>query len=575
MKEPLRTQTGNPIKTKHTITSPAIEIKNNDKDSEFKKFKTELASFFKNKSVNPEVQYKFFTRINDLHSLYQGNKIETHKFLSLIKIECAFLKANVENCIDKEFQAIYESFIETNMPTVPVSETKTQEEEVKLAEPVKEHKDKINESVIETPDAKTYDKEEKLIETVKEQKIDIVSSVETPEKTEIKEEKLVEKSVIGTPETKTENKETKTVEKVKLIGFDGNEIKVKDDKIVVNLSPNSNPAMWDYLITALSIQEGIQEKPKRIEIFYDGYGFGKLDEEYKFDDETLSFLDRLEIKAPRDYNKTRLFQDDIKRSDANTGLLKTGGEFCFIIKYQKLPCFSQGSGHVHIIKRKSHKPGWGTAITRFIVAISLKNPLLKGNIYSDTALSSHIFHIKMGMVPTEDRDNLAYLFSNGGVEDAVALINKFISLQIEDSAQLGKKDLQRLISTYKYIHCIPKTVEVTVEELFNKKQFFIDLIDEKGVPYLTHRFNPMVLNALERSIGRPPVVTDFGGMPMILSREGLAAWADDLSGKKKFESLNDLPQLNLLDSQKRKLEDINARQQAANAKRSSGLTPGA
>lgn len=370
-------------------------------------------------------------------------------------------------------------------------------------------------------------------------------------------------------------------EEVKSMRYDNNLIKISKTQIDVELSDLSNPAVWSYLITALSIQEGIKEKPKRIKCVYfpSCYVQTNVECEYKFDSETLNFLDQLDIKPPSDYNNTRFFSSDSKKADSNAELLKVGGTFTFTIKYIKSPYFSQGSAHIFIDHRQSSQSasGWGTAITRFIVDISLKNPLIQGNILSDTSWSSHVFHLKMGMVPTKEWDSLQrYFLTEEKTEEVINILQTFIELPAQDCAQLDHDELEQLESIYRYIRFIPQTQKIPIEELFNQKQIFIDLLT-KGFPYLTHDFNNAILNALNKSIGKSaPNTESLYCINMKLSKEGLEAWKEDLNGTKKFQSLIYFPQLKMTPAQQNRLQNIYAQHEAELYKlNTSPKTPGA
>ncbi|HVV69040.1 MAG TPA: hypothetical protein VHE99_08440 [Gammaproteobacteria bacterium] len=108
-------------------------------------------------------------------------------------------------------------------------------------------------------------------------------------------------------------------------------------------------------------------------------------------------------------------EDDIPFDAENhKKLLKEGGFYDYRI------C----EDYLYIQRRESRKVGFGTASTRHLVEISLNNPKLKGNVRTEADFSSHIFHLKMGMIP---EGNVFYVSGKYGVqfEESIKALLKF------------------------------------------------------------------------------------------------------------------------------------------------------
>ncbi len=207
---------------------------------------------------------------------------------------------------------------------------------------------------------------------------------------------------------------------------------------------------------------------------------------------------------------------------------------------------------IHIDKVNSHKQGsgFGTAVVREVIKEALEN---NKKVTLEAEKKSHIFHLYMGMVPT-DRQVL-YVNAQYGLdtERTIDSLNDYDNAKdLNESEHLSK--LLTILGTE--LDLSPHTLNA--QDVIDNKAFLLDLI-KRSVSFITFQFIPQFLRILRADIAtKYPDTSNLHIVPMELSAQGRARWQDaitqgiEFTPFKEFESL--LPYMT--DEQKKQLNSI-------------------
>ena len=222
-----------------------------------------------------------------------------------------------------------------------------------------------------------------------------------------------------------------------------------------------------------------------------------------------------------------------------------------------------------INKRTSNAAGFGTASMRELVGISLSKR--DGKIRTQAAWSSHIFHLKMGMIP--EQKSTFYVKTMYGF-CGLSCIREIIALS--SVVELSKNNL--LIEEFKWIYRLEYKLEaekeVSNQDLFESIPYFKDLLNKK-IDYLQHDFIPDLLGVLKGSIGNNrPDTSTWGSIVMSLSPLGKERWQNAINRKIEFQPFRDFAHLHpyMTPGQRKELTEILIQHEAALKKTSDEST---
>lgn len=178
-------------------------------------------------------------------------------------------------------------------------------------------------------------------------------------------------------------------------------------------------------------------------------------------------------------------------------------------------------------------------------------------IQTDAAYNSHLFYLKMGMIPQDQNRNYIY-FKYGQVGfNCFELLSDCKSFDdLCDLPTLALENLVRIYGKEKKLSADYIQDELTLEELYADKNFLFDL-KEKTCSYMSAIFIPSLLTKLED--GGPQINTrDWTQVQMVLSEQGKARWLDSIDNKKPFVPFREFEHLEpyMNEEQKARLDKI-------------------
>ncbi|MBS0350001.1 MAG: hypothetical protein JSR33_02240 [Proteobacteria bacterium] len=219
--------------------------------------------------------------------------------------------------------------------------------------------------------------------------------------------------------------------------------------------------------------------------------------------------------------------------------------------------------YIQIDSRRSGAKGFGSASMREIVKASLSDPDCKGNVVNIASESSHLFHLKMGMMPSYE--SRLYLEEKYGALESI--VNTFVSCR--DLSKMKAVDQQFLKIVYRLEKAIPDDQNITNKDLLENLDFLATLITKKSS--MSDFFIPMLIAKLKSNIGvERPNTESFGQIKMCLSPIAKERWRDAITRNIEFEPFRDFSHLlpYMTEQQKLELNDVLI-QQAQALKKSS------
>jgi len=226
------------------------------------------------------------------------------------------------------------------------------------------------------------------------------------------------------------------------------------------------------------------------------------------------------------------------------------------IQYHEEP----GKNRMYIVKRVAgHKgKGYGTAAMRLVVEESFSKGY-QGNVSSETSWSSHLFHLKMGMIPV-DRE-LDYVTTVYGY-----FVGRTALMELRDNSYI-QQDLTQILKILRKEKNIPNDQVLTETSLSENenREFLLDLL-EKRISYLSDYFIPTLIALLDKTCNEAFPDTDiFSCVPMDLSEEGKARWKDAIDREIEFKPFRNFEQLHpvMTDEQRVQMDYALAKRSAA------------
>lgn len=207
-----------------------------------------------------------------------------------------------------------------------------------------------------------------------------------------------------------------------------------------------------------------------------------------------------------------------------------------------------GQGQVHIDRLYSYTPGFGTTAYRQILKFSLEKNVVN-NITVEASGSSHLFYLKMGMMPSNGPISALYHFlslyqsyKKNFVSDFILLLNNKISNNLPLSAD--EKDIARclkIILTIKddqFDYDLAKNISHS--ELTERHRE----INAITISYLWYKLLSSLCIYCEGKEDMRTINTEMmGSTTMIMSPMGLDRWRQDLSGEEEFKPFRQLEHL--------------------------------
>lgn len=217
-------------------------------------------------------------------------------------------------------------------------------------------------------------------------------------------------------------------------------------------------------------------------------------------------------------------------------LAKTGGHS----KY------SYSDTCVYIGRIRSDKKGFGTALMRKVVKVSLEAGF-GGNVELKASWSAHLFWLYMGMIPKERPVHIVTV--NWGLLGQDALNNLPVIKKQILNENLSSIDIELDIIVLKKMVATIKNVslkDVTAQMIVDSEEELNDLNKKEG-SYIKDEFIPRILKILEENLEKShPDTSRLGGVDMILSEQGLIQWKDAIENQKPFVSFKKLEHLRSL-----------------------------
>lgn len=207
-----------------------------------------------------------------------------------------------------------------------------------------------------------------------------------------------------------------------------------------------------------------------------------------------------------------------------------------------------GQGQVHIDRLYSYTPGFGTAAYRHILKFSAEKNVAD-RITVEASGSSHLFYLKMGMMPSNGPISALYHFlslyqsyKKNFVSDFILLLNNKINNNLPLTAD--EKDIARclkIILTIKddqFDYNQAKTISHSeLTERANE-------INAITISYLWYKLLSSLCIYCEDTEDRRKINTEMiGSITMIMSPMGLDRWRQDLNGEKEFKPFRQLEHL--------------------------------
>ena len=183
-----------------------------------------------------------------------------------------------------------------------------------------------------------------------------------------------------------------------------------------------------------------------------------------------------------------------------------------------------GRSSIYISERISRVPGFGTASTLLVFKRSMELAY-GGRFHNFADLSSHLFHLYMGMVPVDSQR--AYVPFKWGMRGESAL-EEFDKLIYDDHPEEERhiKVLKEMLTEIRSQNKKPEDppIHITTRMVEKAGKEFEEL-QKKTHSYLAGEFIPEIISILERCPPEArPSTKLLGGVKMFLSDEGLARW---------------------------------------------------
>ena len=194
--------------------------------------------------------------------------------------------------------------------------------------------------------------------------------------------------------------------------------------------------------------------------------------------------------------------------------------------------------------------GHGSSLMREAARHSL-SPGCEGRLALQATKSSHLFFLKMGLIPNTETGEIRYVEKRFGSEGVKALEE----LQNDD---LDPDTIRTLVFMIRKEMRL-SSLEESADAVEKHKGFLLEL-SKKTVPYsyLQDEFIPSLLNLLEKDCGLRPNTSSLYSVDMSLSEEGKNRWKEALDQDKPFQPFRRLEHLApyMTETQKERLEKI-------------------
>lgn len=207
--------------------------------------------------------------------------------------------------------------------------------------------------------------------------------------------------------------------------------------------------------------------------------------------------------------------------------------------------------HLTNVDARIKGSGFGTAVMREMVKLSLKHGY-QGNIKADATRSSHLFHLYMGMIPVDRKQNLIQYEWGMGGEKIIDRLEQ--GIYFEDKIKL-RSDFDTLKSMLQY--ATKSNLNFSENDILKEENIkLISSLKNCSVSYVQALFIPMFLGFMENNCNKKyPDTGHWGSIAIKLSDEGKSRWKHAIDNETEFKPFRNFEHLHpfMSDEQKAKL----------------------
>lgn len=220
--------------------------------------------------------------------------------------------------------------------------------------------------------------------------------------------------------------------------------------------------------------------------------------------------------------------------------------------------FENNLSYVNLQRMVSRAPGQigaGTNAFRTIMKFSFDNQC-QGNIHCTAAWSSHIFYLKMGMIPEDRVINPVRLYFGINGEKC---LEKFLDDEVCEHEDIATLSRMLLLARGYNIEFDKNLPTIDKFDLYVSKDELLEFQVTKKFTFIKHSFIPQLLQILKSNINDPrPNTNGFGSINMKMSTLGIERWKSVLEQNLEFKSLRNFEVLHPYMSQEtlNELNDI-------------------
>ncbi len=195
---------------------------------------------------------------------------------------------------------------------------------------------------------------------------------------------------------------------------------------------------------------------------------------------------------------------------------------------------------IHIDRMQSSGAGFGTATYREMMKLSLK----EGNCKVEThaAVSSHLFHLYMGMAPIDRAVSIAENKYGDRVFRGIQELEK-VQATAESDKDVSSldPDLLYMLGTVLAKELNKPFASITVDTVLENKCLLTKLLEER-CSYICDVFITKLIECLKEP-GPVPQTNSLGTVKMVMSEEGRKRWYEAIKQNEPFAPFKNLEHL--------------------------------